>query len=42
MSGGLRAVKGEYDNIRDRLVNEDQRAGNAIASVRNKIPDLGL
>ena len=42
VSGGLRAVKGEYDNIRDRLVNEDQRAGNAIASVRSKIPDLGL
>ena len=40
VSGGLRAVKGEYD--RDRLVNEDQRAGNAIASVRSKIPDLGL
>ena len=42
VSGGLRAVKGEYDNIRDRLVNEDQQAGNAIASVRSKIPDLGL
>ena len=42
VSSGVRAVKGEYDNIRDRLVNEDQRAGNAIASVRSKIPDLGL
>ena len=42
VTGGLRAVKGDYDNIRDRLVNEDQRAGNAIASVRIKIPDLGL
>jgi hypothetical protein len=42
VSGGLRAVKGEYDNIRDRLVNENERAGNAIDSVRSKIPDLGL
>ena len=42
VSGGLRAVKGEYDNIRDRLVNENERAGNAIASVRSKIPDIGL
>ena len=42
VSGVLRAVKGGYDNIRDRLVNEDQRAGNAIASVRSKIPDFDL
>ena len=42
VTGGLRAVKGDYDNIRDRLVTEDIRAGNAIASVRSKIPDLGL
>ena len=42
VSSGVRAVKGEYDNIRDRLVNENERAGNAIASVRSKIPDLGL
>ena len=42
VTGGLRAVKGEYDNIRDRLVNENKRAGNAIASVRSKISDLGL
>ena len=41
-SSGVRAVKGEYDNIRDRLVNENERAGTAIASVRSKIPDLGL
>ena len=24
VSSGLRAVKGEYDNIRDRLVNEER------------------
>ena len=42
VSSGVRAVKGEYDNIRDRLVNENERAGNAIANVRSKIPDLGL
>ena len=42
VSSGVRAVKGEYDNIRDRLVNENERAGNAIASVRSKIPDIGL
>ena len=40
VSSGLRAVKGEYDNIRDRLVNEDQRAGNAIASVRRRFQIL--
>ena len=41
--GGLRAVKGEYDNnIRDRLVNENERAGNAIANVSRKLPDIGL
>ena len=33
---------GEYDNIRERLVNENERAGNDIAHVRSKIPDLGL
>ena len=42
VSGGLRAVKGEYDNIRDRLVNENERAGNAIASISRKLPDIGL
>ena len=42
VSSGVRAVKGEYDNICDRLVNENERAGNAIANVRSKIPDLGL
>ena len=42
VSSGVRAVKGEYDNIRDRLVNENERAGNAIANVRSKIPDIGL
>ena len=42
VSGGLRAVKGEYDNIRDRLVNENERAGNAIANISRKLPDTGL
>jgi hypothetical protein len=42
VSGGLRAVKGEYDNIRDRLVNENERAGNAVASISRKLPDIGL
>ena len=42
VSSGVRAVKGEYDNIRDRLVNEDQRAGNAIANISHKPPDIGL
>ena len=42
VSSGVRAVKGEYDNIRDRLVNENEQAGNAVANVRSKIPDLGL
>ena len=42
VSSGVRAVKGEYDNIRNRLVDENERAGNAIADVRSKIPDLGL
>ena len=42
VSGGLRAVKGEYDNIRDRLVNENERAGNAIANISRKLPDIGL
>ena len=39
---GVRAVKGEYDQIRDRVVGENERAGAAIANVRSKIPDLGL
>ena len=42
VSGGIRAVKGEYDNIRDRLVNENERAGNAIANISRKLPDIGL
>ena len=42
VSGGVRAVKGEYDNIRDRLVDENERAGNAIANVSRKLPDIGL
>ena len=42
VSGGLRAVKGEYDNIRDRLVNENERAGNAVANISRKLPDIGL
>jgi hypothetical protein len=42
VSGGLRAVKGEYDNIRDRLVNENERAGNAVVSISRKLPDIGL
>ena len=41
-SGGIRAVKGEYDNIRDRLVNENERAGNVIASISRKLPDICL
>ena len=42
VASGIRAVKGEYDNIRDRLVNENERAGNAIANVSRKLPDIGL
>ena len=42
VSSSVRAVKGEYDNIRDRLVNENRRSGHAIANVRSKTPDLGL
>jgi hypothetical protein len=42
VSGGLRAVKGEYDNIRDRLVNENERAGNAVANISRKLPDIGI
>ncbi len=42
VTGGLRAVKGDYDNIRDRLVNENERAGNAVASISRKLPDIGL
>ena len=42
VSSGVRAVKGEYDNIRDRLVNENKRAGNAIANVSRKLPETGL
>ena len=42
VSSGVRAVKGEYDNIRDRLVNENERAGDAIATVSRKLPDIGL
>ena len=42
VSRSVRAVKGEYDNIRDRLVNENGRVGNAIANVRSKTPDLGF
>ena len=42
VSGGIRVVKGEYDNIRDRLVNENERAGNAIANISRKLPDIGL
>jgi hypothetical protein len=38
----VRAVKGEYDSIRDRVVGETERAGAAIANVRSKVPDLGL
>ena len=38
----VRAVKGEYDSIRDRVVGETERASTTIASVRRKIPDLGL
>ena len=38
----VRAVKGEYDSIRDRVVGENERAGTAIANVRSKLPDLGL
>ena len=42
VTGGLRAVKGDYDNIRDRLVNENERAGTAIANISRKLPDIGL
>ena len=42
VSSGVRAVKGEYDNIRHRLVNENERAGNAVASISRKLPDIGL
>ena len=42
VSSGVRAVEGEYDNIRDRLVNENERAGNAIANISRKLPDIGL
>ena len=42
ISHSVRAVKGEYDSIRDRVVGENERAGAAIANVRSKIPDLGL
>ena len=42
ISGNVRAVKGEYDSIRDRVVGENERAGNAIASVKSKMPNLGL
>ena len=42
VSGGIWGVKGEYDNIRDRLVNENECAGNAIATISRKLPDIGL
>jgi hypothetical protein len=42
ISSNVRAVKGEYDSIRDRVVGENERAGNAIASVKSKLPNLGL
>ena len=42
VTSGVRAVKEEYGTIRDRLVNEIERAGNAIANVRSKIADLGF
>jgi hypothetical protein len=42
ISSNVRAVKGEYDSIRDRVVGENERAGNAIASVKSNLPNLGL
>ena len=42
ISSNVRAVKGEYDSIRDRVVGENERAGNAIASVKSKLPNLGI
>ena len=42
ITNNVRAVKGEYDSIRDRVVGENERAGNAIASVKSKMPNLGI